>query len=146
MNRDVKIHFRLEQDDDGYPPVEVESIWAIKGTVENEFVLDNIPFFIRTATVGDTIVALPDDQGNLWFLRTIRKSPNSLVRVVFFQPSAMEEIGAYLVGLGCDVEYFGSHNLLAASIPSSASFTEVQRYLAQESAKGIIDYEEAIIR
>jgi hypothetical protein len=42
--RHVKVLFQLEQDEDGYPPASVESLWALpKG--EGLFQVDNIPFF-----------------------------------------------------------------------------------------------------
>jgi hypothetical protein len=146
MSTGVKVHFQLEQDEDGYPPIAVESVWAKKDVGKNEFVLDNVPFFVRTATLGDTITAIPDDQGTLWFQGMARRSTNSLVRVVFFEPSAMDSVGEKLISLGCAIEYLRIHNLLAASIPSFKVFTDVQHYLASEAEKGTIDYEEAIIR
>ncbi len=38
----VKVLFRLEKDEDGYPPEEVESLWGILRSEGIE--LDNIPF------------------------------------------------------------------------------------------------------
>ena len=32
MGRSSKVHFRLVQDEDGYPPVSVESVWAQPST------------------------------------------------------------------------------------------------------------------
>lgn len=141
-----KVNFPLEQDEDGYPPIAVESIWAKKGRRVNEFILDNIPFFARAATLGDIITALPDEHGNLWFQGLLRRSANSLMRVVFFEPESITDVGQCLVSLGCAVEYLRTHNLLAASVPRTTRFADIQKYLASEADKGTLDYEEAIIR
>ena len=77
----VKIHFQLEQDEDGYPPVAVESVWAQPAGQTGEYIVDNVPFFTRDATIGDT-VRVREDDGNLWFERVVARSTNSLVRVV----------------------------------------------------------------
>ncbi|MFC9157849.1 DUF4265 domain-containing protein [Streptomyces bauhiniae] len=50
----VKVHFRLEVDEDGWPPASVESLWAVDlgdGTVR----LDNTPWFVRGVASGDII-------------------------------------------------------------------------------------------
>lgn len=42
----VKVHFRMEVDEGGWPPAPVESLWAVylsDGTVR----LDNTPWFVR---------------------------------------------------------------------------------------------------
>ncbi|GLQ46503.1 hypothetical protein GCM10007862_15540 [Dyella lipolytica] len=145
MTEQVKIHFRLEQDEDGYPEVAVESVWATKGTKSGEYVLDNIPFFFRGATVGDTVSAY-EDGGNLWFAGLTQSSSNSLVRVVFFDRECQPRIAKALSGHGCEVEYFEKYNLLAVSIPGNIKLSDVQAYLALETDAGSIDYEEPILR
>lgn len=45
----------MEQGEDGYPPVAVEFLWAKPGAQLDEYVIDIVPFFIRIATVGDTV-------------------------------------------------------------------------------------------
>ena len=56
----VKIQFNITQDSEGYPPVAVEGVWAMKAPC-GSYVLDNIPFFTRDATFGDTVTAKEDD-------------------------------------------------------------------------------------
>ena len=92
MGRSSKVHFRLVQDEDGYPPVSVESVWAQPSTKAGEYVLDNIPFFAREATIGD-VVQVREEEGHLWFDKVVRRSQNSLVRVVFFDRAAVEITG-----------------------------------------------------
>jgi hypothetical protein len=73
LNAPVRIHFQLEQDEDGYPPVVVESLWAESGENHNEYVIDNVPFFVRVATIGDT-VRVREEDGNRWFESLVHRS------------------------------------------------------------------------
>ena len=145
MGDSVKVHFQLAQDEDGYPPVAVESVWAQPTGQVGLYVVDNVPFFTRDATIGDT-VRVREEDGNLWFDKTVARSTNSLVRVVFFDRDAIKEVGRHLESLGCGVEYLAAHNLLAVSIPSDVPLDSVQAYLQHEANAGKIDYEEAILR
>jgi hypothetical protein len=40
----TKVFFRLQKDADGYPPFEIESLWA-RPVGPDRYELDNIPFF-----------------------------------------------------------------------------------------------------
>jgi hypothetical protein len=141
----VKVHFRLTQDADGYPPVAVESVWAQPTTSAGEYVLDNIPFFASEATIGD-VVLVREQGGDLWFDEVVRDSNNSLVRVVFFDHSCVQDVNQRLIDLGCSTEYIKVHNLLAVSIPDRVSLQDVQAYLQSEAGAGRLDYEEPILR
>ena len=147
MERLVKVYFRLEPDVDGYPPVSVESVWARSSGADGEYVLDNVPFFEKAATLGDTIHAQETD-GVLWFDRLVSRSQNSLLRAVFFQPhgEAESEICRQLESLGCQVERWKNHHLLAISVPAQISLTMIQEYLHRQSEAGTLDYEEPILR
>jgi hypothetical protein len=145
MSQQTKIYFQLVQDEDGYPPVAVESVWAWPGEKIGEYIIDNVPFFTCDATLGDVVVTR-DEEGHRWFETVAHRSRNSLVRVVFFDPTCVERISKYLQNLGCSTEYEKTHNLLAVSIPEEVELTEVQAYLENETSAGKIDYEEAILR
>ena len=145
MSRSVKVHFRLVQDKDDYPPVDVESLWAQPGAEAGEYVIDNVPFFARDATLGDTVF-VREDEGHLWFERLVHRSGNSLVRVAFFDRTCLEKVSERLATLGCSTEYLRDHNLLAVSIPDTVKLMSVQVYLQAEASAGSIDYEEPILR
>jgi hypothetical protein len=89
MGRQAKVHFRLTQDQDGYPPAAVESVWAEAGEDAQEYKIDNVPFFSREATLGDIVKVRSDIDGHLWFDALLRPSGNSLIRIVFFDRSAL---------------------------------------------------------
>lgn len=67
-----KVVFRLEQDEDGYPPDNWESLWA--GEVEpGLYSIDNIPIFVKGISNGDVVAAEQED-GELRFKRLVRPS------------------------------------------------------------------------
>jgi hypothetical protein len=143
--RSLKVHFQLVQDEDGYPPAAVESVWAQPTTKPGEYVLDNVPFFARDATIGDVVLVREED-GHLWFNKVVHRSTNSLLRVVFFDRTAVERVNERLVNLGCSTEHLKAHNLLAVSIPDTVNLRDVQSYLQSEAGAGVLDYEEPILR
>jgi hypothetical protein len=145
MTKLTKIHFHLEQDEDDYPPAAVESVWATSGGRDNEFVVDNIPFFIRDATIGDCIEANEED-GALWFKTVIRPSGNTLLRVIFFAEEQTQEITQQLISFGCTAEYASNYRLLAVSVPAHVELSVIRDYLDREAALGRLDYEEPLIR
>ncbi|HYG06224.1 MAG TPA: DUF4265 domain-containing protein [Stenotrophomonas sp.] len=145
MTASIKVHFQLLQDADGYPPVAVESIWATPGDAPNIFVLDNIPFFVRQATVGD-VVKVREQDGRYWFDHAVAKSGNSLIRAVFFNSTGVDEVKVCLVSRGCAAEYLQAHNLLAVNVPVETDLASIQQYLDAKAAEGMLDYEEPILR
>jgi hypothetical protein len=67
----AKVLFRLEKDEDGYPPEEVESLWGFlrKDGIE----LDNIPFFAKGVALGDVVAARKAPDGALEFQSVVRR-------------------------------------------------------------------------
>lgn len=145
MNDRVKIHFKLVQDDEGYPPVSVESVWAAIGPSGSGYVLDSIPFFAQRATLGD-LVSAREGEGVLWFEEVRARSRNSLVRAVLFEPARCEEIRRALGDLGCQTEWDQPHKLIAVNVPPSTPLRAVETYLDERLAAGWLDYEEPILR
>lgn len=142
---EVKINFQVAQID-GYPPVSVESVWAVPTPVFGEYVIDNIPFFSVSATLGDRVSTFGDDEGRLWYEATVERSENSLIRVVLFDAEKLEAVRSALRELGCSVETMESHKLLAVNIPMDTQLAGVQEYLSTMAARDALDYEEPILR
>jgi hypothetical protein len=91
-------------------------------------------------------VLVREEDGHLWFDKVVRRSQNSLVRVVFFDCTCVERVNERLVNLGCSTEYIKAHNLLAVSIPDTVNLRDVQDYLQSEAGTSVLDYEEPILR
>lgn len=143
--RRTKVHFRLAQDEDGYPPVAVESGWARESDAQGAHLLDNVPFFAKDATLGDT-VAVRLEEGQAWFDALVTPSSSSLLRVTFFDRSSFGRVERALTNLGCLSEHLPSHNLLAVSAPRPDATRAALDLLAAELELGTLDHEEAIVR
>jgi hypothetical protein len=146
MGEHEKIFFELKQDDDGYPPVAAESVWALATERSHEYTIDNIPFFATQATSGDLVRAREGDGGVLWFESVLKSSGKSLLRATFFMPDKFEEVRATLRRLGCATEWDDVHQLLAMSVPPDVKLSTVQDYLAGQAEAGHLDYEEPLLR
>ena len=46
MDDFIKIHFSVESDEDGYPEVGAETLWAKPTKDANGYIIDNIPFLL----------------------------------------------------------------------------------------------------
>lgn len=144
MGASIKINFKLQPDADGYPPVAVESLWA--NPVGRAFEIDSIPFFTSDATVGDMVLAVPDQTGALWFDSVEHQSQHSLIRVVFFEPECERLVAARLTALGCSTEGMKAFKLLAVDVPVDVKLSDVQDYLRTEVSAGRLDFEEPLLR
>ncbi len=145
MDDHVKVFFQLEPDEDGWPPGSVESVWARPSDCEGECVIANVPFFTRDATIGDTVQIRKDDDGVRWFVKVVKHSGNSLIRIIVPDLGSIEEVNKHLVALGCETELAQAHKLLACSIPPCVKLSDVQAYLEAREQAGSLGYEEAIL-
>jgi hypothetical protein len=138
-----KIFFELEQDEDGYPPAASESVWAIP-LVEDRYVIDNIPFFAREATLGD-IVEVTEKDGTLYYKSTFKRSGNSLIRIVYLKETDPSVVRDKLKTFGCSSEWDETHHLIAVSVPPEVKLSDVQVFLQDGFEQGNWDYEEPIL-
>lgn len=145
MRAAVKLHVRLEQDEEGYPPIAVESLWGEPTGAPDEYVIVNIPFFARNATLGDTVRA-PERDGQRWVEGVVASGAASLLRVLFFEVDRTDEVTAELEALGCETEGLPAYRLVAVSVPADIELTRVQALLRQRQDRGELDYEEPLLR
>jgi hypothetical protein len=139
-----KVLFKLQRDDEGYPPADVEGIWA-EETADGELIIDNIPFFAREATLGD-IVEVSQAGEEIFYASTRKRSGNSLLRVVFFEGHDPAKLRAELARLGCSTELSHLQSLVAVNVPPEVKIEDVRALLNEGCSKGYWDYEEPILR
>lgn len=139
-----KVFFRIERDVDGFPPVAAEGVWA-RPTEGGLYVVDNIPFFARAATLGDT-VAVETEGGRLWYRATVHASANSLLQVLTLTSEVVEEVVTLLRRLGCSLERDATGQLLAVNVPPEASLPMVLAHLAVLASGGLLAYEAVLLR
>ena len=58
-----------------------ERLWA-RPAGDDEYVLENVPWFVRGNACGDRVRAAPDDDGVLWVSERVAWSGRYTVRVV----------------------------------------------------------------
>jgi hypothetical protein len=139
-----KVFFQLVQDEDGYPPVAVESVWAER-IFEGLYRIENIPFFTRDATLGDVVQTRTED-GVQWFSSMQVSSTNTLVRVILSDGRDPNETRQVLLELGCDSELSHLQCLFAVNVPAHVPIDSVRAVLDLAAAEGWLEYEEPILR
>jgi hypothetical protein len=143
----VKVIIPLEQDEDGYPPVGSERLWALE-VGEGRYQLDNIPFFARELACGDIVAAVPmegADEGILRYERLLEPSGHSTFRVLVHDEAQVPEVCDLLEGLGCGTERSHLPRLVAIDIPPTVSLDAVRQALEPGRAQERWDYEESCL-
>lgn len=140
----MKMIFPLAQDADGYPPVSAESVW-VQEEVDGRFIIENVPFFAKEATIGDVVEAHIED-GVLIYKSTVRRSGNSLVRVIVFEGTNVGDVSTRFERMGCQTEIYAALGLVSVSIPPEVMLSDVQAVLRAGFEAGNWDYEEPLLR
>lgn len=139
-----KIVFRLEQDEDGYPPSAYERLWAVPLDNGN-YQIDNIPFFVVGISSGDE-VSVDSEDGELLFKKLIRASGASTFRLYSHDQSKSQKVRADIEALGAKSEYNQYIGVIAVEIPEHISIRPFLDYIVEEQEKGAIDVEEGVLR
>ncbi len=135
----IKISFHLEIDEDGYPPVSVETLWAQKEG--DGFRLGNTPFFARGVAFRDNVYAVPVD-GMLEYKWVLKRSGHGTVRVVMLEEADTEKTREEFRKLGCRSELSHIPGLFAVDIPPMDDYSAVRNFLKQGLDNGQFDFEE----
>ncbi|MBB5317299.1 DUF4265 domain-containing protein [Tunturibacter empetritectus] len=140
----VKIGFYLEQDEDGWPPVTLENLWAID-LGEGRYRIDNIPFYVRGVSDGDLIAAKPEEDGRLVFSELVEASPNSTFRLVVFDKEEAPAVRKMFRDLGCPSELV-SEGFISLHIPGTVEIKPISTLIEQGEENGQWDFEEGVLR
>ena len=122
----VKISFRLEKEENGFPPATTETVWA-KRISEDQYKIDNIPFYVRGISSGD-IVSITNESGGLVYDKLLTPSDNSTLRIIIMDKNEKEEtesnLRKYFIKLGCVIE--GSQSgMFAVEVPVSVKLEPI---------------------
>jgi hypothetical protein len=148
----VKVLFDLKRDADGYPPADVEGLWA-EPLGDGLFRIDNVPFFAKGIGCEDVVAAAADSQGELRYGSLVRPSTHSTLRVIVFRegpdsrPLAdrVADLRRRLVGVGCSTELSHIPGLVAVDA-DSVSVSKALGVLRSGEEAHLWEYEEAVIR
>jgi hypothetical protein len=137
----VKVLFRLEKDEDGYPPVEVESLWGIVRPDGVE--LDNTPFFARGVALGDIVNVRKASDGALEFESVAQRGGHSTYRILVLKkhPEDPRHTMEELIARGLSVEE--DAGLLAVDIPPEVPLDSIRSYLFEGINSGRWEVDEA---
>ncbi|MEU9401654.1 DUF4265 domain-containing protein [Streptomyces sp. NPDC048242] len=143
----VKVHFRMEVED-AWPPVSVESLWAVD-LGDDTVRLDNVPWFVRGVACGDVVATEADEEGVRWGGEVVRRSENCTVRLIVLRDggsgAARQSVLSAFRELGVDGEGIERFGMVALDIPPTADLAKVQRLLRHGVAKEWWDMEEGCI-
>lgn len=148
----VKVLFRLEKDADGYPPVDVEALWA-ESVGDNLFRIDNVPFFVKGISCDDVVEAVADPEGELRFKSLVKSSAHNTFRVIVFRESPdqrpledrVAELRDRLAEIGCSTELSHAPGLVAIDADAESANKALEVLRAGEQSD-LWEYEEAALR
>lgn len=139
-----KIIFKLTQDEDGYPPVEFESIWGLQITPQ-KYEVDNIPYYIYGVSKGDIILAIESDN-EIHASHLLSRGGHSTLRVFAEDETARHQIFTHLTKNGAQCTSTKGSSLLAIDIPPTTDFQKIDAFLSSLSNNETIAYEDACLQ
>lgn len=145
----VKVRFRLDRQDQDWPPVESEGVWATPSGAA-EYRLDNVPWFVRGVAFGDLVRATPDEDGVLWVDGPVQWSGRYTIRVIPLGEGTSEDECQAIIDafqpLGAECEGgLPAFKIVALDIPPTASVAEIKTLLDDGQADGRWAYDEGCI-
>ncbi len=143
MTEHIKISFPLKKDSDGYPPDDVERMWAVP-LGDARYRLDNIPFFALGVSAEDVVIATARD-GELVFESLAAEGGHSTVRVMCESESDVTPARESLREMGCSSELSHIPRLFAVDIPPEVNYAKVRAYLLGGRDKGKWDVQESCV-
>lgn len=135
-NVHVKILFEVESEGEFV----LESMWAVPdGT---DYRLDNIPFYAYSVSWNDVVSAELRHE-MLYFTGVVATGGHSTIRLWFADPKDIDAVRTRLDAMGCSSECNGG--LVAVDVPQLIDYDYVKAFLDKESAKNVLDFEEACL-
>ncbi|MEY3997147.1 MAG: hypothetical protein RL344_1490 [Pseudomonadota bacterium] len=142
-HNNIKLLFNIKPDEDGYPPVSVESLWA-KPLDNGNYLIDNIPFFVYGIASGYEVIS-EKKNGDLYFKDVCKANKKSVFRVIIKNDSSLENSMNLFINLGCLTEGNLKHHLIAIEVPETTDIYPVLDLLMDLQEQGILDYEEGVL-
>jgi hypothetical protein len=129
MNEEmVKIRLR------GPDPAEVETLWATP-VGENQYRLDNSPFYAYGVSWEDVVEASLDEDNSLEFTRRVIKSGNRTVRAILDfsgDPVRTQDFLKELTDIQCSYEGKNS-TLISINVPPAVDLEKVTDFLTEQA-------------
>ena len=119
--KNVKVRFELEIEEDGFPPISVETLNA-RVVNETTVELDNTPFFVESVAVGDILKCCRTDNDQvLEYEHVVTEGGNKSLSIIFVDDG---------------------FNMLAVSVSRNSDYENIRLYLDEKEKSGVISYAE----
>ncbi|WP_310634468.1 DUF4265 domain-containing protein [Paraburkholderia sp.] len=139
-----KVVFKLEVSDEGYPPVQYESLWAIR-QMQGSYVIDNMPYYIYGVSKGDA-VAVDQLDGDHFASFVVSRGGHSTLRVFVDELSSRNSIIDNLIELGAKCSSSKGLSLFVVDIPPEVDFKEIDSFLLSRCDDEHVAYEDACLQ
>lgn len=129
-----EIWFRLDKDEDGYPPKDWERLKAEPTGQPHIFRVKSVPFFAREVAYNDEVCWCVSPEGyEPVFESVVKRSGYSTLRLLIAQDEDRASLTNYFTDRDCLVEFSG--RLVAIGVPN-ATLDEVSEYIDAEKERG----------
>jgi len=141
-----KVVVRLRQVN-GDPPFSHEGLWA-RPAGQGLWQIDNIPFYARNISNQDVVEVEQKEDGELRFVKVIRKGGHSTLRILFRNQflARVPEIRASLQKLGCSSEVSNTPKLISVDVKPDADYPGVRRLLNDLRNQEVLAYEDGCLQ
>ncbi len=144
----VKVRFNLARENEAWPPVSTEGLWA-EPLGGDRYRVDNTPWFARNLAADDVVVARAGRDGVLWAMDKLQSSGRLTIRVVPFRAGGLRgDLQSVLNAFrpfGVTGEGVHQYGIVALDVPPDADLTSIKDLLRAGRADGRWDYEEGCI-
>ncbi len=144
----VKLRFRLDRDEDGWPPAESEGLWA-KAQGGDTYRIENTPWFVRNLAAGDIVRANAGSDGVLWATEKATWSGHCTIRVIPRADGPLQgDLQAVLdafASFGVTGEGALQYGMVALDVPKASDGRSVKALLVAGESDGRWNFEEGCI-
>lgn len=148
MPDDVRVRFRLEVDDEGWPPYSSEGMWAV-ALGGDRYELRNSPWFVRGVANGDIVRAEADSDDVLWVTEVLQRSGYLTLRVIPMPEGPLNGSESRVLELlardGVSGEGFGERPIVSVEVAPSADLAALKRQLIAGEMEGLWHFEEGCV-
>ncbi|MFE9181386.1 DUF4265 domain-containing protein [Streptomyces sp. NPDC007126] len=127
----VKVHFRMDIDEDGWPSASVESLRAVD-LGDDTVRLDITPWFVRGVASDDIIRVEIDDEGIRWAGETVRPAENCTIRLIVLKDGGSAAAGQSVLEsfhkLGTTGEGIERFRMVALDVPPGADLPRTESF------------------
>lgn len=146
VHPDAHVVFELDVDEQGWPPVSSERLWAFS-LGDHLYRIDNPPWFVHDLAVGDVVRAVaPNVDSYPVFQEVVERSDHVTVRIICFRDGPLagdlQKVIDAFAPFGIHCEGAGQYGMVALDIPGDAPLRGIRARLVEGSTNGSWEYDE----